>query len=549
MTAPTPHSTLTLRTVLISNYDTSSQRRLIVVAGLYFLAISLIAARLFSLSTGRTFFFDEWSFVVGRSDWSWETLLTGHNGHPSVFPSIIYLTLLQLFGLANFSVFLLAGIVMHLTVCALAAVLIQRRLGALAGLAGFIAFGLLGTGWQNSLWPFQVGFMGSMVGFLAALLLLDSHAGSKAAAAGTLKSAGASMCLVYSVMSTGVGLAAVAGISLWILLNWSSFRGRRWVPVPAVVTYGVWYLTYGGGQIASFTPLSVPRYVAESAAFATSGLFGLDLFWGSLFTGFALAALVTELVRKKLSAAANWVPSFGFLLAFWILTAISRGAFGEAGASRYVYMGVIIGVVGACYAFPASTTSKSLFVALSIVSIVATSSTLAAGAGGLRYEGELMRTLLAWVDFHGERMPADLIIDERHSPQLTVAGYRHATLTFKGTPASGIDLSEVSPPYAERLDLLVSRSWVIETPPTSHECKIASATGRVELAPGTEITLTTGVDTYLEFRRFAPDTPSAILIPITAGSIQVKVPSDPWPQNYVVIVGTPDSVSICGSSL
>ena len=549
MTAPTPHSTLTLRTVLISNSDTSSQRRLIVVAGLYFLAISLIAARLLSLSTGRTFFFDEWSFVVGRSDWSWETLLTGHNGHPSVFPSIIYLTLLQLFGLANFSVFLLTGIVMHLTVCALAAVLIHRRLGALAGLAGFIAFGLLGTGWQNSLWPFQVGFMGSIAGFLAALILLDTPSKSQAAISATPTSVGASMCIVYSVMSSGVGLAAIAGISLWVVLKWSYFRSSWWVPLPAVITYGLWYITYGGGQGASFTPLAVPRYVAESAAFATGGLFGLDLFWGALFAGFALAALGSQLVRRRLSASAIWVPAFGFLLTFWGLTAISRGAFGEPGASRYVYVGVIVGVVGACYSFPVSEFSKSLFVSLAIASVVATSSMLTAGAGGLRYEGEMMRTLLAWVDVHGERMPADLIIDERHSPQLTVAGYRHATSAFKGTPASGIDLSEVSPPYAERLDLLVSRSWVIETPPTSHGCETARVTDRVELAPGAEITLTSGADTMLEIRRFSPDTPSAAPIPIKAGSIQVKVPLDPWPQHYVVIVGTSDSVSICGSSL
>ena len=549
MTAPTPHSISTSRATLIDRTRTSSRRRVGVLIGLYSAAIAVVASRLLTLSSGRTFFFDEWSFVVGRSDWSWETLFAGHNGHPSFFPAVIYLTLFQLFGLANFSVFLTAGVVMHLTVCALAAVLVHRRLGALPGLAGFFAFGLLGTGWQNSLWPFQVGFMGSVAGFLAALVLLDLHSKFKGSTAAAMTSAGASMCLVYSVMSSGVGLAAIAGISLWVFLNWNSLRSQWWVPLPAVITYGLWYTTYGGGQSANFTPLAVPRYVAESAAFATGGLFGLDLFWGTMLTGIALAALVSQLVHRKLLAAAIWVPAFGFLLTFWGLTAISRGAFGEPGASRYVYVGVIVGVVGVCYAFPVLTFSKSLFVSLAIASVVATSSTLTAGADGLRYEGEMMRTLLAWVDVHGDGMPADLVIDERHSPQLTVAGYRHATNTFKGTPASGIDLSEVSPPYSERLDLLVSRSWVIETPPVSYECETPSATGRVELAPGTEITLTSGVDTSLDIRRFAPDTPSAAPIPLPAGSIQVKVPSDPWPQNYVVIVGNSDTVSICDSSL
>jgi len=539
---------LTLRTTLHRKTSITGKHDVVILLGVYCVASVLIAARLLSLSSGRTFFFDEWSFVVGRGSWTWERLLAGHNGHPSLFPAAIYLTLLQLFGLANFSVFITAGVIMHLTVCALAAVLIHRRLGALAGLTAFFAFGLLGTGWQNSLWPFQVGFMGSVAGFLAALILLDPHSHSKNARAAALRSVGSSMCLVYSVMSSGVGLAAIAGISLWILLNRSSLRSQWWVLVPAVVTYGVWYSTYGGGQSANFAPSAVPRYVAESAAFAVGGLFGFDLFWGALTTGIALTALISQLVRGKPSTAATWVPAVGFLLSFWVLTAISRGVFGEPGASRYVYVGVIVGVVAACYAFPVSAFGKSLFASLAIVSVIATSSTLSAGASGLRYEGEVMRTLLAWVDIHGERMPADLVIDQRHSPQLTVAGYRDATDTFAGTPAFGIDLSQVSPPYAERLDLLVSRSWVVETPPVSHGCNLKSSTNRFELAPGTEMTLTTGIDTTLDIRRFAPDTPSVSPIPISAGSVQVKAPSDPWPQNYVVIIGTSDTVWICDSS-
>ena len=529
-----------------SGYRRSPQARRLSVAILYIVVVGLVSLHLSELVDGRTFFYDEWSFVVNRNEWSWQSLLTAHNGHPSVIPAAIYISLLQIFGLGNFSVFLAVGLAVHLVVCALASAIVHRHLGLFPGLSSLVAFGLLGTGWQNSLWPFQIGFMGSVAGFLASVLLLGVAPERREGGTWRLLQLGASLSLLYSVMSSGVGVAAVAGVAIWLLLGRRVFAGAWWVPVPAIAVYAGWYALYGGGGGSGFSLSAVPRYVAESASFAAAGTFDLDVFWGALLFGLVLGVLSIRFGRGELPLSSALAPVACFLAVFWGLTAVSRGVLGEPGASRYVYVGSILGVLGISSLLANSRFNKLSFALLALLSAITTSSTLSAGAGGLRFDSDIMRTLLAWVDIHAEGMPQDLVIDEVHSPHLTVGGYRTAAAEVGGSPASGVNLENVGSPLGERLDLLVSRSWIVQILPVEEMCDLGGSPDRLQLVSGSSRLVTTRSDSSIEIRRFAPDAPSQAPIPLPPGSYRISSPPDAWPQPYSIVLSSPENTSVCG---
>lgn len=68
-----------------------------------FLAIAA-GAYVFLLSLGRglTFFWDEWSWIVNRQDWSFSSLMAPYNEHWSLVPLLIYKTLLATVGLRSY---------------------------------------------------------------------------------------------------------------------------------------------------------------------------------------------------------------------------------------------------------------------------------------------------------------------------------------------------------------------------------------------------------------------------------------------------------------
>src|SRR5262249_35329407 len=160
-----------------------------------------------------TFFFDEWDFILGRRGSSLSTYLDPHNGHLSLFPVIFYKLFLQLFGLRHYWPYRAAVVVLDLISGWLLYVLAARRLGP--GLALFPAalLLLLGSAYQDLLWPFQVGFLGSVASGLGALALLDRPSRRADGFACAL--------LVVSVGSSGIGIAFLAACFVMLIAQHS----------------------------------------------------------------------------------------------------------------------------------------------------------------------------------------------------------------------------------------------------------------------------------------------------------------------------------------
>src|SRR6185312_5351958 len=137
-------------------------------------------------------------------------------------PVMIYRLLFATVGIAHSAPYRAVGIAGHLLCVALLYRYAVRRAGTGIALlaAGSILF--LGPGWQNIVWPLQIGWLISIAGGLVALLALDrgDRRGEIVACA----------ALTVAVFSSGPGVAIAAGILVEVLLT----RGWRALWIVAV---------------------------------------------------------------------------------------------------------------------------------------------------------------------------------------------------------------------------------------------------------------------------------------------------------------------------
>lgn len=312
--------------------------------------LALLAAAAATLSVavrGQWFFGDEWAFIQGRDLGRdpFGALFDPHNEHLSVLPVLVYRALLAVVGLHSYAPYIAVVLSLHL----LTAHLLWRlmlRTGARPGTATALAalFAVLGSGGENLLWAFQMGFVGSLAAGFGALLLVD-HPGRL----GRRDAAAVALCLV-SLGCSGVGVAMVATVTLAVLLRRRSWRQAAAVTAVPALLYVTWYLGFGRGATGaeSAPPLpplglgAVPRFAFEGLAHAAEAATGLRGAGAVLVLG-----LVVLLVRRPglatgRSAAA--VACAGGAVAFFVLTGISRVAFGleQARSSRYVYVAALL---------------------------------------------------------------------------------------------------------------------------------------------------------------------------------------------------------------
>src|SRR5260221_7155740 len=85
--------------------------------------------------------------------------------------------------------------------------LVRRRAGDVVGMAAVALLVVLGAGWENILWAFQISFVGSVACGLGVLLALESR-----------RTLPAALLLVASLMFSGIGLVflVAAAVRLWL---------------------------------------------------------------------------------------------------------------------------------------------------------------------------------------------------------------------------------------------------------------------------------------------------------------------------------------------
>jgi hypothetical protein len=315
--------------------------RRLVAAPLTWHVASLAVGLVFILALQRSqwFFFDEWAFLKVGGPGYFEP----HVGHWSTMPMLVFHFLRDALGMASYMPFAIAVTLVHLAVAHLVwRIALRARANAWIATAAVAVLVVLGSGGENILWGFQVGFLGAFALGLLAFLLADAPVvgrGRLAAIFGV-----SAFSLAWS--GTAIPLVVATAALLWHRHGW---RKAALYSLVCAAVYGAWYLAFAvgnpnnpdtGGFGLEKLLIRIPQFLGVM----------LLLGWDSVFPfiGIGVAVLLALSVwlivmwRRK-TRLAGFAPALillGAAVLFAFMAAYSRAewSIGAGRSSRYIYV-------------------------------------------------------------------------------------------------------------------------------------------------------------------------------------------------------------------
>jgi hypothetical protein len=386
-----------------------------------YLAVAL-PVLVFGLGRDHWFFYDEWDFLADREIDDAGDLLRPHNEHWSTIPIILYRLLYAAFGLRTYRPYQVMVVLSHL---ALALVLraVMRRAGVHPWTATLVAavLVLFGSGQQNIVWAFQVGFVGAAACGFAQLLLAD-HDGP----IGRRDLAGLAVGFAGLLFSgVAVTAAVVTGIALLLRRGW---RPAAFHTVPLGLVYVGWYVVVDPQQPPDEVRSGLAGTLGEIWGFERTGIgesfkaltynpWGLGEWLGLLLAVVLVVGLAVALrERGPASVRGELAPVVALLagpIVFMGISGYGRGFFGAAAgsASRYLYL------IGAMLLPALAVAIDALMRRHRVAGLAALALLLSGVPGNIARFGEGKDTLAA--SYHNKT--EDLIEGMAHSPWVTDA--------------------------------------------------------------------------------------------------------------------------------
>jgi hypothetical protein len=451
---------------------------------LWALAVLLVLAGLLLLYMGRglTFYYDDWDFVTHDYGGGVHSLLVAHVGNISIFPIAVYKVLFHLVGLNHYAVFRLVVIALHLIVGGLVYLLASRRVEPVPALLASALVLFLGAAWEDLLWAFQVGYLLSIVGGLAAWLLLERHD-----RAGDVL---ATIALVVSIGSSSLGIPLVLGAACE--LAWRKDWRRGWIVVVPAVLYAAWYLGYGESQITGESLINAPGFAADLAASAVGGLAGHGLEWGRPLALLAFVVVLWRLTRPG-PIAPRLVGALATVALLWIVTAVTRSTTSAPETSRYIYLGavavVLIGVELArgTHVSPRVTAAATVVVAACAITGL---TAMRNGARGLRTTSKPLTAELGALELASSYAPPTYQPDVQRAPQIVAGPYLHTVRAIGSSPGdSPAEILAAEPGSRNAADAVLLAAGAAHLTPVARvtHAALAPAPYVVALTSGTQV--------------------------------------------------------------
>lgn len=302
-------------------------------------AAVVIVAVLLWLTRSYLFYFDEWTFILTAPDWTWFTYLQPHNEHPSIMFRVVYAALLNTVGMRSYVPYMAVLVIFHATNVVLLFLVVRRRAGDAVALGSAAILLVLGAGWENLLWAFQMAWLASVAcGLSMMLALLARPSRRNLAIAAGLSTA--------SLMFSGIGLMFAAfGV---VMLAAAPERRRQvlWF-VPLGVAVVAWYAAFGRTGASPNPPptaanvLLVPLYVLWGLGQSAASLIGEGGSWGFPALALALVTIGYTWFRRRPDPFA--LGALAALLTLYGVTGLARAQLGyqQSGSSRYTYEGAV----------------------------------------------------------------------------------------------------------------------------------------------------------------------------------------------------------------
>jgi hypothetical protein len=547
---------------------------------LLLLAVLAIAGALTLFLTWQmTFYQDTWGFLLTRRNLSVEAVLAPHNEHIVVFPVLIEQLLLRVFGMTSARPEYVLAALGLVGTGALLSVYLRRRVGGWLALFGVSLVLFLGSAWEVLLWPFEIGFIGSIFFGLAALLAIEREEARWDAVACVL--------LILSTGFSSLGLPILAASAVALALGPPGQRARRAyvVAIPALL-FGAWYFEWGHkaeSHVSFGNLVNSPKYVAEVIAANTGSLLGLnpDPTTGALGRGpnpeaglnppwdWAIVAVIIGAVAVRQARGRHlspyvW-PAATLALTNWLLTALNFYPGREPTDSRYQYAGAIftLMLLAALFdRFRPRRRSIALTAALAVGALVPHFVVLQNGADFLDEQSTLARADTAAIEIArrtvdpGFQLTSDIAgtptLPNVYADQYLEAVKEYGSPAYspaelEGAPETGRFQADVALTHALPLSLIsASRSDM------SHCARLRFKDGEVALRPGsrTWIDLAPGPDATFLMRRFAsPDGEYPIRSEGQAGGSvgELTIPADELHRPWHLKIKSQQPVHVCST--
>ena len=311
------------------------------------------SALLLSQLPGQWFFFDEFEYLgSSRDHFSYiENLLRPHNEHWSALTGFTYGFLREFVGLASYWPYVLPVLALHLV----AAHLLWRliiRLGADPWVATALAaiFAMVGAGYENVVWAFQIAFVGSTVCGLASALVVIGQ--------GSILPRHRVAFIVLSIVNlaiSGLGTAwlVICGV---LLFRRCGARTTGIICATPLLIYVAWSVCFGVGTQAKM--IGGWSFVMTMLEFALVGLVAVgsrligieaqhtiwaEMLGATVVLGLVIAGWARARSGDRTAQQAALLALFAPL--FFLVAASARvreiDGVGNATASRYYYVVVV----------------------------------------------------------------------------------------------------------------------------------------------------------------------------------------------------------------
>ncbi len=397
--------------------------------------------------TDLTFWRDEWGFLLQRRGSDPDVFLEPHYEHIAISLIAVYKALLGIFGMDSPRPFQLVAVLTFLTSVALMFVYVRRCAGGWIALAGALPILVLGTAWDDILWPFQIGFFGSMSAGLGALLLLARR--------DRIGDVGACALIVLSISFSSLGLPFAIGAAVHVAWHRDRLR-RAYVALVPLGFYALWWLGWGH-EADNYTSLhnfvTLPSYILDGFASSLASVTGLGNSSDSVFSpldwgrGLLVGAIALAAWRIRVAG----LPGRGFwvvlatAVSFWAAAGFNASIFREPTSGRYQYMGAIFVVLIAAELLRGARIPRPAAIATVAVALLAGLSNvqeLHTAYKGLTGFGRLQPADLAALELTRDVVDPELALTEQNS------GVDYLGFVDAGSYLSAVDAFG-SPAYTE----------------------------------------------------------------------------------------------------
>jgi hypothetical protein len=298
----------------------------------------IAVALLLYLSRHLSFYQDEWYFIIFRRGWDPGAFLAPNGEAPAVLLLAIYKPLLAVFGIHSYLPYMSVLLAMHAAAALLLFVLMRRRAGQVPALLGTAMVLFLGAGADVLFWAVQIGYTGSIICGLLALLLVEKQSRSR------YRLAAIATAILGSLLFSAVGIAFLVAVATELAVD-RRRRRQLGAAIVAAILFGSWFLLFGrlglgshGARFGIGSLLVLSRYVPTGLGAALAGVFGLPPWYGVAVLPLGSAALVYWFVRRRPDA--RTIGLLSGLVTIYVAAGLIRSHLGETQAlsSRYIYV-------------------------------------------------------------------------------------------------------------------------------------------------------------------------------------------------------------------